>query len=186
MAPEAGWLTASVRRITWRARVRSRAWLQRHPRWRRFLARTGSLNVDEFTLARGAAVGLFIGLTPTLGIQIPLMLVACMALRANFPAAFLVSWINNPFTFAPLYFGMHQFGEFLLNFVPIRFDTLSGFEEDIAEETAALVLGSLAVALPVAMLGYILFLYVWRRFDLHLPRRADENLPEGPAEDVRG
>lgn len=174
MAPAGGWLRESVRRSSWRARVRSRAWLQRHPRWRRFLARTGSLNVDEYTLARGVAVGLFIGLTPTLGIQTPLMLAASMALRANFPAAFLSSWINNPFTFAPLYFGMHQLGEFLLTFVPIRFGSLSGLEADIAEETSALILGSLAVAVPVAMLGYALFLYVWRRFDLQLPRRADE------------
>jgi hypothetical protein len=67
--------------------------------------------------------------------------------------------------------------------VPVRFDAFSGVEQDIAEETSALLLGSLAVAVPGAMLGYVLFLYVWRRFDLHLPRRADEGLSEASGQD---
>lgn len=173
MSPAAGWFRQKVADASWRARVYTRAWLQRHPRWRSFLTRTGSLDVDEFTLARGVAVGLFIGLTPTLGVQTPLMLLASMALRANFPAAFLASWINNPLTFAPLYFGMHQAGEYILTLLPVRFDWLSGIEVDIAEEAAALVVGSMAVALLGCLLGYLGFLYVWRRFDLHLPARAD-------------
>ncbi|MDZ7669732.1 MAG: DUF2062 domain-containing protein [Gammaproteobacteria bacterium] len=173
MSPAAGWFRQRIADASWRARVHTRAWLQRHPRWRRFLARTGSLNVDEFTLARGVAVGLFIGLTPTLGVQTPLMLAASMILRANFPAAFLASWINNPLTFAPLYFGMHQAGEYILSLLPVRFDTLPGVGDDIIHGTSSLVVGSLAIALPVCLLGYLAFLYVWRRFDLHLPARAD-------------
>ena len=168
-----GWLRQRLRLASRRARVRTRAWLQRHPRTRAFLTRTGSLEVDEFTLARGVAVGLFIGLTPTVGIQTLLMLAASVALRANFPAAFIASWINNPLTFAPFYFGFYTLGEYLMRFVPIRFESLSGLEEEIALETAALIIGSLAVAIPAGLLGYVCFLYVWRRFDLHLPARVD-------------
>lgn len=146
-----------------------RLWLRRHPRTQAFLRRTGSLDVDELTLARGVAVGLFIGLTPTVGIQTLLMLGASALLRANFPAAFLASCINNPLTFPAIYFGFHQLGEALMAHLPIRFDSLRGLEEEIAEETTALVIGSLAVALPAAVAGYFLFLYIWRRFHLHLP-----------------
>lgn len=156
-------------------RVRTRAWLRRHPRTRILLLRTGCLEVDEFTLARGVAVGLFIGLTPTVGIQTLLMLVASVALRANFPAAFIASCINNPLTFAPFYFGFHTLGEYLMLFVPIRFGSLSGLEKELAQETTALVVGSFAVAIPAALLGYFAFLYVWRRFDLHMPRRVDRD-----------
>lgn len=166
------WLRQTLSSRSRRARVRMRAWLQRHPRLREFLRRTGSLEVDELTLARGVAVGLFIGLTPTVGVQTVLMLGASALLRANFPAAFVASWLNNPVTFPAFYYAFIQLGQELLRFLPIRFPPRPGLEEEIAEQTTALLLGSLAVATPVAILGYFTFLYVWRRFDLHLPRRV--------------
>ncbi|MEQ8859818.1 MAG: DUF2062 domain-containing protein [Pseudomonadales bacterium] len=154
-------------------RIRTRTWLRQHPRTRRFLSRTGSLDVDEFTLARGVAAGLFIALTPTVGVQTLLMLGVSMVLRANFPAAFIVSWISNPLTVAPLYYLFYQLGGYLMRFLPVRFESLSGIEAELAVDTYALILGSLAVAVPLALSGYFVFLYVWRRFDLHLPRRVE-------------
>jgi hypothetical protein len=168
------WLRQRLTDHSRRARVRTRAWLMRHRRTRAFLSRTGCLDVDEFTLARGVAVGLFIGLTPTVGIQTVLMLGASVVLRANFPAAFVASFLNNPLTFPAFYFGFHQLGQVLMQYLPIRFTSSPGLEDEIFEETTALVVGSLAVAVPVAFIGYFTFLYVWRRFDLHLPARADE------------
>lgn len=174
MNPGQRWLSRTLARQSHRGRVRTRAWLRRHPRIRSFLTRTGSLDVDEFTLARGVALGLFIGLTPTVGIQTLLMLAASVLLRANFPAAWVTSWINNPFTFPAFYFGFHQLGKAFMPSLPIHFESLSGLEEEIAMETTALILGSLAVAVPAAVVGYFAFLYVWRRFDLHMPRRVDD------------
>jgi uncharacterized protein len=177
MAPVGAWLRNQFSRRLRRARVRTRIWLRQHPKARATLARSGSLDVDEFTLARGVAVGLFVGLTPTLGFQTPLMLGASMALRANFPAAFLVSWINNPFTVAFLYLGFHQLGEWVMERLPFRsdrlFSGLSRWKEELAEDTLALVIGSLCLAVPVAVAGYFLFLLIWRRFDLHLPKRSE-------------
>lgn len=175
--PARGWLRRRFRELSWRARVHTRAWLMRHTRTRDFLIRAGSLDVDEFTLARGVAVGLFIGLTPTVGVQTLLILGAAVVLRANFPAAFIVSWINNPLTFAPIYLGFYQLGDWLLRALPVRFRALTGVEAEIARDTSALVIGSLVVAVPAALAGYVLFLYIWRRFDLHLPQRADRQRP---------
>lgn len=172
MGPARRWLRQRLAHHSRRIRVRTRAWLMRHPRISTFLARAGCLNVDEFTLARGVAVGLFIGLTPTVGVQTVLMLVASVLLRANFPAAFVASCISNPVTFPAFYFGFHELGEVLMRFIPIRFESLSGLEEEFAMQTTAIIVGSLAVAVPLALLGYFVFLYVWRRFDLHLPARA--------------
>lgn len=174
------WLRETLVYRSRRARIRTRAWLRRHPRIRAFLHRTGSLDVDEYTLARGVAVGLFIGLTPTVGIQTALMLGASALLRANFPAAFLASCLNNPVTFPAFYFGFNQLGEVLMRYLPIRFTSLSDLEEEIAEETVALLLGSLVVATPVAVVGYFVFLYVWRKLDLHVPapvepKQSDED-----------
>jgi uncharacterized protein (DUF2062 family) len=153
--------------------VRTRAWLIHHPRARNFLTRAGSLDVDEYTLARGVAVGLFIGLTPTVGFQIMLMLGVCVLLRANFPAAFIASWINNPFTVPAYYFGYYELGDWALGIVPWHVGSLTGLEAEVAHNASALIIGSLIIAIPVTVAGYFLFLYVWRRFDLHMPLRAE-------------
>jgi uncharacterized protein len=172
------WLRRRLRSGTHKARQSAHDWLQRHPRVRGLLARSGSLDVDEYTLARGVAVGLFIGLTPTLGVQTPLMLGASMLFRANFPAAFIASWINNPFTVAFLYVGFHELGERVMALLSMDFAGVfgprDGLEEQLAENTAALFVGSLCIATPAAVIGYFLFLQIWRRFDLHLPRHAVE------------
>jgi len=151
-------------------RSRIRAWLQAHPRISGLLERGGCLHVDEFALARGIAVGLFVGFTPTVGIQTFMMLAGSLAFRANFIAAFVVSNVSNPFTMAPLYYGFNRLGEWLMQRLPISagpaVDTLG---DEIAHETLAMVLGSLVVAIPAAAVGYFLFLWLWRKFGLRLP-----------------
>lgn len=177
----AAWLKGAFSARARRARLQTHVWLRRHPRIRAMLRRSGSLDIDEYTLARGVAVGLFIGLTPTLGVQTPLMLGASILFRANFPAAFIASCVNNPLTVAFLYVGFHELGERVVARMPFRFDGLfdglSRWTEDLAEDGVALIVGSLCIAMPAALIGYLLFLYVWRRLDLHLPARV-ERLPE--------
>jgi len=72
-------------RQRWRASCeRTGAWLGRHPVAEALLDRAGCLHPDRHTLARGVAVGVFVGLSPTVGFQTLLMLLGCVALRANF------------------------------------------------------------------------------------------------------
>lgn len=161
------------------SRERTRQWLARHPGVALLLDRTGCLHPDRRTLARGVAVGTFVGLSPTVGFQTLLMLAGCMLLRGNFPIAFLVSWVSNPLTMAPLYLAFNRLGEAVFGQVigpQIALDAAPGAA---AAELAYLLLGSLLVALPLACLSYVLFLGVWRvlllqrrRKPMHLrPRR---------------
>ena len=156
-------LVAALRRL----RARTRLWLWRHPRTRALLARSGCLDVDEFALARGVAVGLLIGLTPTVGIQTPLLLAASLLFRANFPAAFMASWVNNPLTVAPLYFVIFRLGEYLQPLLDLELSGLGGPEREVAIEGVNLLVASLAIAGPAALVGYLLCLFVWRRLDRH-------------------
>lgn len=138
-----------------------RAWLERHPRLARMMTRTGCLSLQRYALARGVAVGVFIGLTPTVGMQTLLMLGACLLLRANFPAAFVASWISNPFTIAPMYFAFGVLGRMLFQPLFTTFIDGSDLVEKAALETLYVALGSLPVAILGAALGYVLFLWAW-------------------------
>lgn len=165
-------------------RRRIQAWLATHPRVALFLERGGCLHVDERTLARGLAVGLFVGLTPTVGIQTALILAGSLAFRANFVAAFLVSNVSNPLTVAPFYFGFNQLGEWWITRLPISPASVVDLGDEIAHETLAMLIGSLTIAIPMAAFGYFLFLWLGRVFDLH-PPGAEAEAGNGSAEEDR-
>lgn len=124
----------------------------------------------KFTMegvARGVAVGLFIGLTPTVGVQTLLMIVGCIVLRGNFPVAFLMSWVSNPFTMVPLYWWFNVMGKAV--FEPLLpASATPGFLDGALHETMLTGLGSLLVAVPVSVLGYFASRAVWRFFSRHL------------------
>ncbi len=141
---------------------RVRAWLYRHPRIDRALDRTGCLRFDRRSVARGTGVGLFVALTPTVGVQTWMMLGGCLLMRGNFPAAFVVSWISNPITVAPLYMGYHALGETVFGPIVNAGMQLAGYDENLALEIVYVALGSLLVALPIAVAGYALLLWGWR------------------------
>jgi uncharacterized protein (DUF2062 family) len=145
-------------------------WLGRHPVAATLLDRAGCLHPDRRTLARGVAVGVFVGLSPTVGFQTLLMLLGCVALRANFPIAFLVSWVSNPLTMAPLYLGFNQLGEAVFHGATGT-PTMAG-ETNGWIEIGYLVFGSLVIALPLAVVSYALVLTVWRAVILRRRRRS--------------
>jgi len=154
------------------SRERAHAWLERHPWISGALERTGCLHVHRRTLARGVAVGVFVGLTPTVGMQTLLMLIGCVAIRGNFPAAFVVSWVSNPITLGPLYFAFNELGEAV-------FGGVIGPEIEISDRADAaavgliyLVLGSLLIAGPLAIAAYVIFIWSWRLLVIRRRRHA--------------
>ncbi len=133
-----------------------REWLRRYPRVQRLLEATGCLKGGAEAMARGVAVGLFIGLTPTVGFQTPLMILGCLLTRGNFLTAFMVSWVSNPFTMGPLYWGFHAVGQGMFGILPLQPGEASAWVlRGPGDEMLFTVVGSLLVALPAALIGYL-------------------------------
>jgi len=63
------------------------------------------LHLDDSAhrIALGAAIGVFIAFTPTIGFQMLLVLLAASAVRANKVAGLPMPWITNPVTIVPMY-----------------------------------------------------------------------------------
>ena len=155
--------------------ARVRGLLGSHPVVARLLARSGFLSLHRRALARGVAVGLLVGLTPTVGVQTVILVALCVLLRASFPAAFLVSWVSNPFTAPGLYFtfnrvGKAVFGELLAPLLPA-----TGLAGEAVRQTLYLALGSTLIALPAAVAGYAAFLAAWRLSVLSSRKRKTEH-----------
>ena len=66
-------------------------------------------------IAKGVALGIFIGMTPTFGFQMAIALFFAYLLRENRLAALLGVWVTNPVTAPVIYAIEYEIGRILLN-----------------------------------------------------------------------
>jgi uncharacterized protein (DUF2062 family) len=66
-------------------------------------------------LALGAAIGMFVAITPTIGVQTILVVFLAWLLRANKAVGVPLVWISNPATAVPIYYPCYRIGLWILN-----------------------------------------------------------------------
>jgi uncharacterized protein (DUF2062 family) len=115
---------------------------------------------------RALALGIFICFIP-FPVHTALAAITALYLRVNVPVAILASWISNPLTFGPMYYGAYRLGVVILGSSaeadPAQF---SGGELDspLLDIWPPLLVGCLISGLILALLSYWLLnrLWVWR------------------------
>jgi uncharacterized protein (DUF2062 family) len=135
-------------------------------RMRRWLQRSGCLTFRREPIARGVGVGLLVGLTPTVGLQTVMMLAGCLLIRGNFPVAFAISFVSNPFTLPPMVYAYHQLGKWLFGSWAKTLFEGSDLIDDALIALLSTALGTVLIAVPVALIGYFASLgisEVWNR-----------------------
>ncbi len=135
-------------------------------RVRQWLRRSGCLAFRREPIARGIGIGLFVGLTPTVGLQTVMMLAGSLLVRGNFPAAYAISWVSNPFTLPPMVYAYHELGKWLFGSWAQALFKGSDAVDNALIAVMSTVLGTLLIAIPIALLGYFASLgisEVWHR-----------------------
>ena len=102
-------------------RRRVKVWYRlRRRRLRRFIYHN-LLHADDppHRLALGMAVGIFVAITPTVGIQMVLAAAISWILRANKFVSVAVVWLSNPATIIPMYWYCYRLGCAVLAQEPI-------------------------------------------------------------------
>lgn len=114
------------------------------------------------SLAGGLAVGLFIGLTPTMGVQALLSVAVALLLRINVPVALAATLVTNPLT-APFIYAMeYQVGTWLLGAPhPADVQGYTGMLRSFVSLARPLWAGSLLLATPIALAVYGLVNLLW-------------------------
>ena len=137
---------------------------------KRVYARFVKLRGCPKEIARGFAVGVFVGFTPTLGAQVLLAVPLAALLKANKLAAVAGVWITNPVT-APFIYGLTYFVGSRLTGVSGRL--AAGFAEEMTlMEIVAqaphifwiLTVGGIVVGLPMAVASYYAALTAVNRY----------------------
>ncbi|WP_020676121.1 DUF2062 domain-containing protein [Geopsychrobacter electrodiphilus] len=134
------------------------------------LIRLLRLQDSPHRIARGLALGLFLGMTPTFGVQMLLALFAAILLRENKLSAVVGVWVTNPVT-APFIYGLeYETGRILLGLphpalgMEFNYQFLQKFGWQVI---TPLCLGSLLFGLASAFIGYgivIKFIPVMRKW----------------------
>ena len=133
------------------------------------LVRQGKLNLIRFIrlrgtpeeVAKGFALGIFIGMTPTFGFQMVIALFFAWILRENKIAALLGVWVTNPITAPIIYATQYETGRIVLGMDRLSLPSELSFEAFMNIGTDIMVplcLGSLIHAVLWGFLTYALTL----------------------------
>ena len=105
-----------------RMKQRIKTWLStqdglRNHRWLRWMGpvlhQPRLWHFSRKGIAMGVAVGIFFGLLVPIA-QMPLSAAAAVLLRANLPMAVASTFVTNPVTFGPVYYGAYRLGKVVL------------------------------------------------------------------------
>ncbi len=83
-------------------------------------------------IALGAALGIFIGLMPIMGIQMAVVAVVALPFRANLKAALAGVWITNPVTVLPIYYMDYRFGLLFTSSEPVGWERFRAIIDEAA------------------------------------------------------
>jgi uncharacterized protein (DUF2062 family) len=92
-------------------------------RFRTFYERFISLKGETAQIAAGLAIGVFVGVTPTIPFHTGIIVLIGLLFRQNITAGYLGAWIvSNPLTVPLLYISQYELGRFLLGMERCRFE----------------------------------------------------------------
>lgn len=97
--------------------------------WRKLL----QLDDTPESIALGAAVGMFIAWTPTVGIQMVVVILLALVIPMNRLAALIVIYISNPLTMIPMYYLEYLLGLQILGDQGMNYDEFLVFFNEILE-----------------------------------------------------
>jgi len=150
------------------------------------------LNDTSHSIAMGATVGVFVGLTPTVGVQMIIVMIVAMLtgwfFRFNRIAALIATYISNPITTLPIFWFSYKVGTIFLpatvnhqQFVEIlHYESLSQWCETmwnlLIDVGWPLLLGSLIIAPVGAIITYPTMRYLLKNFQM--PSRQIKTSPQ--------
>jgi len=134
------------------------------------------LQEDPRKIAGGMALGVFVGITPTIPFHTVVVLSLAALLRVSPVTAFIGIQIGNPLTIPAIYLAAYKVGQFLLyRDRPLVFPETFSFEAWIAvlwQGGVALQVGGVIIAILPAVAAYFLTLWIVQRYHRRKAQKA--------------
>lgn len=149
--------------------------------------RVKELQGDPRYIATGMAIGVFVGVTPTIPFHTIIAIALAFILKGSKPAAVIGAWFANPVTIPFFYMGSFKLGTLILN-KPIPFDVK--FESITAlmplglDATIAMIVGGAILGIPPAFIAYILTYRIMNKVREKAKSRKQASKAEDSNEEV--
>ena len=147
-------------------------------RWIRYwYLRVVRIKASPHTVARGMAVGVFVGCLPVIPFQTIIALALAVVFRCNKLAAALGTWVSNPLNVPFFYYGLYLVGRFFVPECNLHLDlehlALREMLRQGSELVGLMTVGGVVVGIPASIITYFLTL---RLVLLYHARRAARRL----------
>lgn len=93
------------------------------------------LNDSPHAIGLGVAIGIFVAFTPTAPFQMILAFSIAWICRSNKTAAVIPTWITNPITNPPIFFGQYLTGAYLFNYPLVDKETFAIYSKLVMDLT---------------------------------------------------
>lgn len=134
----------------------SKSWKQK---FRHFIHKVKILQGDPKYIAKGIAIGVFVGITPTIPLHTGIAIALAFIFRASKPAAVIGVWSGNPLTIPFIYYGSYKLGMFLLGktaTLDMRYLTTHEILHLGVDTTIAMILGGVILGILPAIGAYFI------------------------------
>ena len=143
---------------------------------RAFIQRAKALQGDPHYIAVGMAIGVFVGVTPTIPFHTVVALAMAFIFRGSKPAAAIGVWIANPLTIPLFYFSSYKLGMLLLgkSLPPdIQFRSVNELMNLGLDVTVAMICGGVLLGIVPGVAAY----FVTRQLFLKIRSRKQRQRP---------
>ncbi|MBT8406443.1 MAG: DUF2062 domain-containing protein [Deltaproteobacteria bacterium] len=127
--------------------------------WQEFVRKLQELRGRPRDLSLGIAIGVFVGITPTIPLHTVLAVTLAVAMRGSKLAAALGVWVANPLTIPIFYYGSYRLGSFVLGMseltLPTTYSVFSLMKMG-GHVTVAMLHGGVLLGILPAVLAYFL------------------------------
>lgn len=128
-------------------------------RLKALFVRLKELQGDPRYIAIGMAIGVFVGVTPTIPFHTVIALALAFIFRGSTPAAAIGVWFANPVTIPIFYIGSFKLGTLILNKpIPfdVKFESITELMSLGLDVTIAMIVGGAILGILPAIIAYIL------------------------------
>ena len=130
---------------------------------RRLYERFIRIRGEPREVALGFALGIFVGMTPTIGVQTPIAIFLAALLKWSKLSSAIGVWISNPLT-APILYGVTYItGAKILSLEPVfsmplspTWSTFKAMLQKAPQAFGAMTVGGALLGIPLAIVGYYL------------------------------
>lgn len=128
-------------------------------KFRNFINKAKTLQGDPNFIAKGIAIGVFVGITPTIPLHTGIALALAFIFKASKPAAVIGVWVGNPVTVPFFYMGSYKIGTFFIGKTTElnkSFLTIQELLHHGVNTTLTMILGGVILGILPAIAAYFI------------------------------